>query len=164
MSTNLHAMIRYRALDKSFRERRRNKTWEDLAEACGDAIREYDRSDMKSPSRRSIFGDLETMKSGKLGYEAPIVHSRKLGYHYSDPDFSISKHPLTTEDKTNLEDALFILKSNFGDSAICPVWKGSSHIWNMGFLERPVPLKKPCRSTSPLKCRDRNGSTLSLQL
>lgn len=141
MSTNLHAMIRYRALDKSFRERRRNKTWEDLAEACGDAIREYDRSDMKSPSRRSIFGDMETMKSGKLGYEAPIVHSRKLGYHYSDPDFSISKHPLTTEDKTNLEDALFILKQFRGFSHL-PGLEGIITHLEHGVLGEASPFKE----------------------
>ena len=121
MSTNLHAMIRYRILDTCFRERRHNKSWEELAQACGDALREYQSSDTKDPSRRTIFGDMDTMKSGKLGYEAPIVHSRKLGYHYNDPDFSISKQPLTAEDRTNLADALFILKQ----------FRGFSHLEGM---------------------------------
>lgn len=109
-------MIRYRILDTCFRERRHNKSWEELAEACGDALREYTSSSVGNPSRRTIFGDIDTMKNGKLGYEAPIDHNRKLGYHYTDPDFSIEKQPISAEDRDNLSEALFILKQFRGFS------------------------------------------------
>jgi predicted DNA-binding transcriptional regulator YafY len=110
MATNLHALIRYRALDTCFRERRRNKSWQELAAACGEALREYQRGDIKDPSRRTIFGDIDVMKNGRLGFHAPIAHSNALGYHYEDPHFSIEKQPLSQEHQGWLKDALFTLK------------------------------------------------------
>lgn len=118
MSTNLHALIRYRTMDTCFRERRRNRTWEELAAACGDALREYERSDMRNPSRRTIFGDMDVMKNGKLGYHAPIVHSREWGYHYSNPEFSIERQPLSEEYRSYLGDALFTLKQFTGSTQL----------------------------------------------
>lgn len=110
MPTNLHALIRYRTLDTCMREQRRNKNWQELAAACGDALREYTRSDIRNPARRTILGDIENMKNGKLGYYAPIQHSRKCGYHYTVSDFSIEKQALTDEYRGYLSDALFTLK------------------------------------------------------
>lgn len=110
MATNLHALIRYRALDICFREKRRNRSWEELSAACGDALREYERSNMRNPSRRTVFGDLDVMKNGKLGFYAPIVFSRDQGYYYSNPDFSMERQPLTEEYKGYLGEALFTLK------------------------------------------------------
>lgn len=141
MSTNLHAMIRYRILDTCFRERRQNKTWEQLAEACGNALREYQSSSVRDPSRRTIFGDMDTMKSGKLGYEAPIIYSRKLGYHYADAEFSISKQPLTAEDRTNLADALFILKQFRGFSHLEGLDGVITHLEH-GILGEASPFKE----------------------
>jgi predicted DNA-binding transcriptional regulator YafY len=110
MSTNLHALIRYRILDECFQQQRRNTSWEELAQACGDALREYTRSDIENPSRRTIFGDIDTMKFGKLGYEAPIKFSKKLGYHYADPQFTINRQTLSPENRQTISEALFILK------------------------------------------------------
>lgn len=110
MATNLHALIRYRALDTCFRERRRNKTWQELAAACGDALREYQRSDIKDPSRRTIFADIEVMKNGKLGYSAPIAFTSQAGYHYEHPEFSIEREQISKEQRNWLGEALFTLK------------------------------------------------------
>jgi predicted DNA-binding transcriptional regulator YafY len=110
MPTNLHALIRYRTLDACFRDRRRNKNWEQLAAACGDTLRDYGHGDLRNPARRTIMGDIENMKSGKLGYEAPIHHTRELGYHYTIPDFSIDKQALSSEYRDYMRDALFTLK------------------------------------------------------
>lgn len=115
MPANLHALIRYRIIDQCLRRKGKLWTWQSLAEACGDALREFIDSDLPNPSRRTIFQDIETMKSGKLGYEAPILFDRKKGsYRYTDPYFSISNTPLTPDDITELHHALVILKQFSG--------------------------------------------------
>jgi predicted DNA-binding transcriptional regulator YafY len=50
--------------------------------------------------RRALEADLEAMRYDKrLGYNAPIAFDRKnKGYYYTDPDYSIEKLPLTTEE------------------------------------------------------------------
>jgi predicted DNA-binding transcriptional regulator YafY len=115
MPTNLHALIRYRIIDQCLRRKGKLWTWQSLAEACGEALREFIDSDLPDPSRRTVFQDIETMKSGKLGYEAPILFDRKKGsYKYTDPAFSISNTPLTSDDITELHHALVILKQFSG--------------------------------------------------
>lgn len=111
MPTNLHALIRYRTIDRCLRRRHRQWTWQDLARACGDELRDYLGEHIDDPSRRTIFVDIKHMKSGKLGYEAPIVFDRRSGsYRYADPDFSISNSPLGPEDHEELRHALHILR------------------------------------------------------
>jgi len=54
---------------------------------------------------RTLEGDIADMKrSGKLQYHAPIRWCQvNKGYHYTDPDYSIDKLPLTREDVRRLE-------------------------------------------------------------
>ncbi len=111
MPTNLHALIRYRAIDECLGHRGKTWTWELLAEACAEKIYEYEGIDVM-PSRRTIMYDLQYMRSGKLGYVAPIVYDRSTqGYRYSDADFSIQKFPLSRDDLFELQYALSILKN-----------------------------------------------------
>jgi predicted DNA-binding transcriptional regulator YafY len=51
-------------------------------------------------STRSLESDLEAMRFDKsLGFHAPIQFNRKFrGYHYSDPDYTIEKLPLSHEE------------------------------------------------------------------
>lgn len=111
MPTNLHALIRYRTIDECLAQRHKQWTWEDLSEACADKIYEYDGIDV-SPSRRTIMYDIQHMRSGKLGYVAPIVYDRvNKSYSYEDSDFSIQKFPLSKDDLFELQYALSILKN-----------------------------------------------------
>ncbi|WP_276368802.1 WYL domain-containing protein [Chryseolinea sp. H1M3-3] len=50
--------------------------------------------------QRAIENDLEAMRYDKsLGYHAPIAYSKKFkGYHYTDPDYTIDKLPLTEDE------------------------------------------------------------------
>lgn len=111
MPTTLHPLIRHRTIDRCLRRNNRQWTWEDLAEACGEDLREYFGNHIDNPSRRTIFNDIHHMKEGKLGYEAPIVFDRRQGsFRYTDPDFSISNSPLGPDDHEELRHALSILR------------------------------------------------------
>ena len=111
MSTNLRALIRYRTIHQCLNRTYKQWTWETLAEACGEAMREYIHTDQPNPSRRSIMYDINVMRHGKLGFYAPIVYDRNSkSYYYSEPGFSIYNIPLTKDDVDELRHALVILK------------------------------------------------------
>lgn len=97
MPANKNALIRYKTIDRCLRNRYRRWTLDDLVEACSDAL--YDMEGItKGVSTRTVQADLQIMRSDKLGYYAPIeVYDNKY-YRYSDPDYSISNTPISSED------------------------------------------------------------------
>lgn len=108
MPHNLSAQIRFQTIDRCLRQRRAKWTWKNLAEACGLAIREW-QPQADNPSERTIKKDIQVMRSGALGYQAPIeVHEKKY-YRYADPDFNIHRLPLQEKDLDYLRDMLQIL-------------------------------------------------------
>ncbi|MFM2392283.1 MAG: hypothetical protein RLZZ546_260 [Bacteroidota bacterium] len=109
MATNLHAALRYNVIDKCLRDKERTWQWKDLALKCLDEIVSYD-ANYKLPSRRSIMYDIEHMKSGILGYFAPIDYDRKEGYYYTLPNFSIKNVNLSHHQITDIKQAIYLLK------------------------------------------------------
>lgn len=109
MAVNRNALIRYRTIDSCLRNRYKQWTLEDLIDACSDALYEYEGID-RGVSRRTVQTDIELMRSGKLGYEAPIVVTDKKYYSYSDKDFTITNIPLTPQDLLVLSEASSLLK------------------------------------------------------
>ena len=60
----------------------------------------------KGVSVRTVQGDLQIMRSDKLGYYAPIeVYDNKY-YRYADPDYSIANTPVSTEDYNLIANAV----------------------------------------------------------
>jgi predicted DNA-binding transcriptional regulator YafY len=115
MPINRNALIRYRTIDKCLQNRRRKWTIEDLIDACTGALYEYEGID-KGVSLRTIRLDLNAMRSDKLGYNAPIVVSDKKYYSYEDPDYSISKTPLSSQDLNVLQEVSHLLRQFKGFS------------------------------------------------
>jgi RNA:NAD 2'-phosphotransferase (TPT1/KptA family)/predicted DNA-binding transcriptional regulator YafY len=109
LPVNRNALIRYRTIDQCLQNRRRQWTLDDLIEACGDAIYEYQGIDT-GVSRRTVQADMEMMRSNKLGYEAPIVVVDKKYYTYSDKNYSITNSPLNQQDMQVLSEVSGLLK------------------------------------------------------
>ena len=84
MPTNLNANKRVAILDRCFRDQETYYALKDLQLAVAEA---NEKNIIPSPS--TISHDIMAMKSGDLGYEAPILYTKELGYHYSNPQFSI---------------------------------------------------------------------------
>ena len=97
MPVNKNALIRYKTIDRCLRNKYRKWTLDDLVDACSDAL--YDMEGItKGVSTRTVQGDIQIMRSDKLGYYAPIeVYDNKY-YRYSDPDYSIANTPISEED------------------------------------------------------------------
>ena len=115
MPVNKNALIRYKTIDACLRNRRRKWTLENLIDAVSEALYDYEGID-KGISRRSIQADIQTMRSDKLGYNAPIVVVDKKFYTYEDPDYSITNIPLNEQDLGRMNEAVEILKQFKGFS------------------------------------------------
>ena len=97
MPANKNALIRYKTIDRCLRNRYRRWTIEDLVDACSDAL--YDMEGIrKGVSLRTVQGDIQVMRSDKLGYNAPIEVYDQRYYRYSDPQYSITDMPLCEDD------------------------------------------------------------------
>jgi hypothetical protein len=111
MPDNKHALLRYRLIDQCLTNRHRIWTEISLREAIENGLYEYTGS-RTGISRSTLFADFRAMKPGGItGYEAPIHHTKKRGYHYTDPDYSINQMPLTGPDVVVLQEALLALRS-----------------------------------------------------
>jgi predicted DNA-binding transcriptional regulator YafY len=109
MSQNKNALIRYKTIDKCLQNQYRTWTLEDLIEACSEALFEYEGKE-NSVSKRTVQMDIHTMRSEKLGYNAPIVVYDKKYYKYEEDDFSITDIPLTETDINVLTETVSMLK------------------------------------------------------
>ena len=109
MPANKNALIRYKTIDNCLRNTYKRWTLNDLVDACSDAL--YDCEGIsKGVSVRTVQMDLQTMRSDKLGYNAPIeVYDQKY-YRYSDPDFSIMNMPMPENDYQVLHEAVDMLR------------------------------------------------------
>jgi predicted DNA-binding transcriptional regulator YafY len=109
MSVNKLALLRYKVIDQCLQNRFRKWTLEDLIDAVSDALYEYEGIDT-GVSRRTIQADLQLMRSGKLGYEAPIEVLEKKYYTYSDKKYSITRSKVSAQDVEKLNEVVSILK------------------------------------------------------
>lgn len=120
MPVNRNALLRYKTIDHCLCNRYRKWTLDDLIEACSDALYEYEGI-RKGISRRTIQLDIQTMRSDRLGYNAPIIVVDNKYYTYEDPDYSILHSPLTERDMTELTEAIGVLKQMTGFPAMAGV-------------------------------------------
>jgi predicted DNA-binding transcriptional regulator YafY len=121
MSINKLALIRYKTIDECLQNRFRKWTLEDLMDRVAEAI--YDCEGITTGiSKRTIQGDIQMMRSDKLGYNAPIIVIDKKYYAYEDKNYSIFKTPINATDVEKLKEVLNVLKqfngfSYFGEMA-----------------------------------------------
>lgn len=108
MPANKNALIRYKTIDNCLRNRFRRWTLDDLVDACSYALYEMEGI-TKGVCARTVQMDLQIMRSDKLGYNAPIEVYDKIYYRYADPDYSITKMPLSEDDCELLKKAIGLL-------------------------------------------------------
>lgn len=109
MSTNKAALIRYKTIDNCLRQTHRKWTLEDLIERVSEALYEFEGIH-DGVSKRTVQGDIQVMRSNKLGYNAPILVLKRKYYTYAEPGYSISNSPLTPNDMEKMKEAVSILK------------------------------------------------------
>ena len=109
MATNKNASIRYRALDKCFRDFHHRYFIEDLIEKCEEELESFNFT--ASVSRRQIFDDIRFMESF-AGWSIPLdklKDGKKTYYRYHDRHFTINEQPLTDEEAQQLKTMIITL-------------------------------------------------------
>ena len=109
MATNKSALIRYKTIDQCLQNRFRKWTLEDLIEKVSETLYEFEGI-TTGISKRTIQGDIQFMRSDKLGYNAPIVVLDRKFYTYSDADYSITQSPIKEEDVDKMKEIVSLLK------------------------------------------------------
>ncbi len=109
MPANYLAVVRYNVIDRCLRDRSRKWQWNDLAEMVAFELKEHHNMD-KTPSKRTVMGDIYAMRSGALGYYAPIIHSKDTGYEYANRRFSIHQVNLPASLISDLEESFSLLR------------------------------------------------------
>jgi len=110
MATNKNALIRYKVLDKCFRNPGKRYFIDDLIKECENVLLEID-PESNGISRRQIFEDIAFMES-KEGWSIELEKNRegkKVYYRYVDSAFSINNMPLNEMEVNQLKAAMDIL-------------------------------------------------------
>lgn len=109
MPANKNALIRYKTIDNCLRNRYRRWTLDDLVEACSETLYEMEGI-RKGVSVRTVQGDIQIMRSDKLGYNAPIeVYDNKY-YRYAEKDYSIMNMQMSQNDYEVMQEAVDMLR------------------------------------------------------
>ena len=110
MATNKHAQIRYKILDTCFRNTGRDYTFDDLLNACNDALSDIDPKS-NGISVRTLRDDIAFIES-EDGWGAEIDRipfGKKSIYRYKDPNYSINNQPLNETELSQINSALQII-------------------------------------------------------
>lgn len=108
MAQGKNAYIRYKVLDRCFRDSRKHYYIEDLVEACNEVLYNYDGS---SVSERTIREDISFMQR-QAGGGVPLVKKmdgHRAYYMYSDRNFSIQNLPMSQSEVEMLSDTIQML-------------------------------------------------------
>ena len=112
MAVHKYALLRYRVLDKCFRNKWKRYTFDDLLDAVNEAILE-ENPKSNGIKIRQLREDIRFMKDHNIGFSAPI-ETFKVGkhffYYYEDPKFSISNMPLKDAESAHLKAAIQVLQ------------------------------------------------------
>lgn len=110
MATNKNATIRYHALDQCFSNPGRRYYFDDLIEACNNAIYQYSGS-VEGIKRRQLYEDIKFMES-EQGWSIPldkIKDGKRVYYRYSDLNFSIKNQTINELEANQLKETISIL-------------------------------------------------------
>jgi predicted DNA-binding transcriptional regulator YafY len=107
MAINKNAFLRYKVLDKCFRNPAKRYFIDNLIEECSNAL--FENSDFSNGvSRRQLFDDMAFMES-EQGWNATILKirdGRKVYYRYEDISFSINNQPFNEMEANQIKEAL----------------------------------------------------------
>ncbi|MBO9618643.1 MAG: WYL domain-containing protein [Niabella sp.] len=109
MAINKLALMRYKIIDDCLRNKMRKWTLDDLIDTVSEKLYEQEGVE-NGVSKRTIQGDIQIMRSDKLGYNAPIEVAGRKYYYYTDADYSITKAPMNEADMNRLKEVIELLK------------------------------------------------------
>lgn len=109
MSVNKNALLRYKVLDRCFRNPGRKYFWEDLLEEVNKELKEFNGPE-STIEKRQLYNDMNFMES-EQGWAIPLKRhkvGKKVYYRYEDTEFSISNEPLNENEVNQIEAAISV--------------------------------------------------------
>jgi hypothetical protein len=177
MAQNKNTLIRYKTIDKCLQNRESSWTLDDLILACSKALSEIEKREVVI-SKRPVQLDIQMMRDSEVGYNAPIEVFQRKFYRYTDDLFSITKLPITVQDRDLVLENLNVIAQFEGFSFYKNLKQGVDELQKLMKLESVATeedkvkkitievdkssaeklLNKPLHKTQKVKKEKKNGN------
>ena len=113
MPVDKQVLLRYKILNRCFRNRYKEYTIDDLVDACNDALRKADKQDF---SKRTIQNDINTLEADYgIMLDEKLKRGRQRLYRYRDTSYSLPFLRMNDEERNKIQDAIRVLEDFEGD-------------------------------------------------
>ena len=113
MPVDKQVLLRYRVLNRCFRNQFREFTIDDLVDACNEALRKADKQDV---SKRTIQNDINVLEADHgILLDEKLKRGRQRLYRYRDTSYSLPIIRMNDEERNKIQDAIRVLEDFEGD-------------------------------------------------
>lgn len=113
MPVDKQVLLRYKILNRCFRNRYKEYTIDDLVDECNKALRKADKQDV---SKRTIQNDINVMETDyDIRLDEKLKRGRQRLYRYRDTSYSLPIIRMNDEERNKIQDAIRVLEDFEGD-------------------------------------------------
>jgi predicted DNA-binding transcriptional regulator YafY len=113
MPVDKQVLLRYKILNRCFRNRYREYTIDDLVDACNEALRKADKQDV---SKRTIQNDINTLEADYgIILDEKLKRGRQRLYRYRDTSYSLPFLRMNDVERNKIQDAIRVLEDFEGE-------------------------------------------------
>lgn len=108
MPVDKPVLLRYKILNRCFRNRYKEYTIVDLVYACNEALRKADKQDV---SKRTIQNDINILEADYgIMLDEKLKRGRQRLYRYRDTSYSLPIIRMNDEERNKIQDAIRVLE------------------------------------------------------
>lgn len=113
MPVDKQVLLRYKILNRCFRNRFQEFTIDDLVDACNAALRKADKQDV---SKRTIQNDINTLEADYgIILDEKLKRGRQRLYRYRDTSYSLPFLRMNDVERNKIQDAIRVLEDFEGE-------------------------------------------------
>ena len=113
MPVDKQVLLRYKILNRCFRNRYKEYTIDDLVDECNKALRKADKQDV---SKRTIQNDINVLEADHgILLDEKLKRGRQRLYRYRDTSYSLPIIRMNDEERNKIQDAIRVLEDFEGD-------------------------------------------------
>ena len=113
MPVDKQVLLRYKILNRCFRNRYKEYTIDDLVDECNEALRKADKQDV---SKRTIQNDINVLEADyDIRLDEKLKRGRQRLYRYHDTSYSLPFLRMNDEERNKIQDAIRVLEDFEGD-------------------------------------------------
>ena len=113
MPVDKQVLLRYKVLNRCFRNKFREYTIDDLVDACNEALRKADKQDV---SKRTIQNDINTLEADYgIMLDEKLKRGRQRLYRYRDTSYSLPIIRMNDAERNKIQDAIRVLEDFEGE-------------------------------------------------